>query len=109
MIIQEFTQDNTLKIDEIQQADILIEGAIISIDDRAGAFNQQEQVQDVKVYMTVAATCTDQVKRAIMWEERITQWGSYEPTGGPEERNQGILQAVDKISTEILNKTTAGW
>ncbi|MBN1541332.1 LptE family protein [candidate division KSB1 bacterium] len=108
-IIDEFSQDNTLKIADPADADILLEGSIATVDDRAGAFDQAEQVQDVRVYVTVAVTCTDQIKREVMWKERLTQWGTYEPAGGPEERAAGIAQAIEKISQEILNKTVSGW
>ncbi len=108
-IINEFTRDNTLKIADASTADILIEGEIVRINEQAGAFDQQETVTDYKVYITVNITCHDQVKKQVLWEERLTQWGIYEPTGGIEARDEGISEAIDKLSEEILNKTVAGW
>jgi hypothetical protein len=108
-IIKEFTSDNSLKIGERSTADVLVEGAILTLDDRAGAFDANEEVEDFKVYVTVQAKCTDQVKHQKMWEERITQWGSYDPQLGPDSRKDGIAEAITKIGQEILNKTVAGW
>jgi hypothetical protein len=108
-VIKEFTRDNTLKIDERASADVLVEGAILSLEDRAGAFDPNETVEDFKVYVTVQVRCTDQVKQAKMWEERVTQWGSYDPNIGPDSRKDGLAEAMTKISQEILNKTVAGW
>lgn len=108
-VIAEFSRDNTLKIADAAVADVLIQGEIARISDQAGAFDQQETVEDYKVYITVNITCQDQVKKQVLWEERLTQWGIYEPTGGIQAREEGIAEAIDKISEEILNKTVAGW
>ena len=109
LVIQEFTRDNSLKIAERSDADVLIEGDIVRVEERAGAFDSQEQVQDLKIYVTAKIKATDQVKRTVLWEERLTQWGSYDPSGGSDARSDGILEAMEKISTEILNKTVSGW
>ena len=108
-VIEEFTRDNTLKIADRSTADILIDATILRVDDRAGAFDANEMVQDVKIYVSVNVKCTDQVKDQVLWEERITQWGGYDPSGGPDARLDGIAEAIDKISKDILNKTVSGW
>jgi len=108
-VIDEFTRDNTLKIADRSAADVLVEGTITRLDDRAGAFDAQERVQDLKIYISVSVKCTDQVKNQVMWEERITQWGIYDPAEGPDARLDGISEAIEKISQEVLNKTVSGW
>jgi len=108
-LIDEFTQDNTLKIADRADTDILLQGTIISVNDRAGAYDQQERVQDVRVYLTVNVKCEDMVKRKLLWEERLTQWGTYDPSLGPDARNEGITEAIEKLTLDILNKTVAGW
>lgn len=108
-IISAFTRDNSLKIAERSAADVLIEGSIIQIDDRAGAFDQNETVADLKVYLSVQIQCTDQVKREVLWQARLTHFGSYDPSMGPEGRSEAIAEAMQKVSEEILNKTVANW
>jgi hypothetical protein len=108
-LTDEFHRDNTLKLGDRSLADILVEGVIARVEDSAGAYTQSEQVQDFKIYITARVKCTDQVKRQVLWEERITQWGTYDPSAGPESRADGMAEAIDKISQEVLNKTVAGW
>ena len=108
-VIDEFVRDGSLKIAERSTADVLLVGTITSISDRAGAYDQQEIVQDVKVYITVRVECTDQVKRLTMWNERITQFGSYDPAEGPDGRTTAYDEAFEKISQEMLNKTVSNW
>ena len=108
-MIEKFTQDGSLKNMDKSSADVLVEGTIERINDGAGAFDANEQVQDLKIYVTVQIKCTDQVKRQVIWEERITQFGSYDPAEGPDARLDGISEAIEKISEEVLNKTVSGW
>ena len=108
-VIDEFVRDGSLKIAERSNADVVLVGTIAGISDRAGAYDQQEVVQDVKVYITVRVECTDQVKRQTMWDERITQFGSYDPAEGPDGRATAYDEAFDKLSQDILNKTVSNW
>ncbi len=108
-LIDEFTRDGSLKISERGSSDVLVEGSIIRIDDRAGAYTQSEEVEDLKIYVTVKIKCTDQVKRQVMWEERLTQFGTYDPAEGADGRLTAITEAIEKTSEEILNKTVSGW
>ena len=108
-IIEKFTQDNSLKIADRSNADVVLEGTIVRINDRAGAYNAQERVQELKIYITVSIKCMDQVRRQMLWEERLTQWGSYDPSEGADARLDGLNEAIDKLSEEILNKTVSGW
>ncbi len=109
VLIQEFTKDNTLRVTDRRSADSLLEGTIIRVDDRAGAFTSDERVQDIKIFITVHVKYQDLQKRKVIWEEEITQWGTFNPDEGPQSRDAGIAEAIAKISGEILNKSVSGW
>jgi len=109
VVIQEFTKDNTLRVTDRRSADSLIEGTIVRVDDRAGAFTSDERVQDIKIFITVRVRYQDLKKRKVIWEEEITQWGTFNPDEGPQSREAGIDEAIAKISGEILNKSVSGW
>jgi hypothetical protein len=109
VLIQEFTKDNTLRVTDRRSADSLLEGVIVRVDDRAGAFTSDERVQDIKIFITVHVTYQDLRKRKVIWEEDITQWGTFNPDAGPQSREAGIDEAIAKISGEILNKSVSGW
>ena len=108
-LIDEFNRDNSLKIADQSAADVLVEGTVLRIDDRAGAFTEQERVQNLQVYLTVSIVVTDQVKKQVMWEERLTQFGEFDPAEGPDARQDGIAEAIEKTTEQILNKTVSGW
>jgi len=108
-IIAEFTRDNTLRIATRRNADSLIEGKVIDVTDQAGAFSSDESVQDIKVFITVSVTYVDLKKRKTLWDDQISQWGTFNPDEGTQSRDAGIDEAVAKIANEILNRTVSGW
>jgi len=107
-VIERFTKDNSLKITDRGNANVLLEGGIVSVRDQTGGFDREENVQDMKVYCTVRIKCTDLKKRKILWEESISRWGRFDP-GNIGSRRDGISEALKEIAEEILNKTVSGW
>lgn len=112
-LIAKFTEDNSLKVFDRRTADSVIEGTIVSVREQAGAYNVQEQVKEIRIYIRIQAKFEDIKKNKVMWEEEITQWGTYNPdlpvTQEGSSRQDAIQEAIEKISTDIFNKTIAGW
>jgi hypothetical protein len=109
-LVQEFTRDNTLRIAERHAADSVLEGVIVAVTDRAGPYDKQEMVQELKIYITVDVRYFDLKKNQEVWKDRLTQWGAYDPNaGGTAARQEGINEAIRKLVTEILNRTVSGW
>ncbi len=112
-LIAEFTKDNTLKVTDRRSADSIIRGEITNIRDQAGAYNQNEQVSEIRVYVTVNVAFEDLKKNKTFWDEQITQWGTFNPDLTPGQgnttRQEAIQEAIEKIVTEILNKTISNW
>lgn len=108
-VIERLTRDNTLKIADRRRADSVIDGTILRIEDRAGAYDRTEQVQENKVFVTARVRFQDLHNNKVMWEEEIVQWGTYDPSGGETARRQGIEEALAKIADEVLNRTVSSW
>ncbi len=106
-IIAQFNRDNTLKIADRRTAESVVVGTLLKVEERAGAFNRDENVQEIRVYITVDLKYEDAKKRRAIWEEQMTQFGAYTP--GSTDRNTAIKDAIDKIAQQVLNKTVAGW
>ncbi|MBN1154758.1 LptE family protein [candidate division KSB1 bacterium] len=107
-LINQITKDNTLKISDPRNADSVINGSITTIRDEAGTVNLDKEVQDIKIYITVDVEFVDQTKRNVIWQDRLTQWGTYEPDA-VDGREKGIQEAVDKLVEDIVNNIIAGW
>lgn len=103
-LIDAITQDNTLKIAGSREADSILKGTILRVEDSAGQYDQDEIASDFRVTITLKVAFEDAKKRKILWEETYARWGSYE-----DDRNEGIQEALEKLSTDILNRTVSGW
>jgi len=112
-IINQFTQDNSLKVADRRSADSMVSGTIVNIREQAGAYNTNEEVKEIRVYVSIQAKFEDLKKHKTIWEESITQWGTYNPTLPPGDegstRQDGIKEAIEKIADDIFNKTVSGW
>lgn len=104
LLVSAITRDNTLKIAGSRDADARLVGSILRVEDRAGQYDQQERASDFRITITVQVAFEDVRKRKNLWEETLSQWGSY--TGS---RDDGIRQAVEKLSADIINRTVSGW
>jgi len=92
---------------------LMVSGTIVNIREQAGAYNTDEKVNEIRVYVSVQAKFEDLKKHKVIWEESITQWGTYNPNLPPGDegstRQDGINEAVEKIVADIFNKTVSGW
>jgi hypothetical protein len=96
-----------MKIADRRLAESVVQGTLLKVEERAGAFNRDENVQEIRVYVTVNLKYEDTKKRRTVWEEQIVQFGAYIP--GSSDRGSAIKDAIDKIAQQVLNKTVAGW
>lgn len=110
---QEFTEDNTLKMSNLDAADAVISGAILRISDRPDAISREEAVSNYRVFVSVRVAFTDRRSEEVIWDNDgrdLSQWGIYDfSQGDPELRNQALQEAIDKLAEDILNKIIGGW
>jgi hypothetical protein len=104
IIIDAITQDNTLKISGNRGADSILKGKIVRIDDRSGQYDKNEVASDFRIYITIDVSFEDVIKRKTLWKETWTEFGTYN-----DNRNDGIEEAIEKLSTNIINRTVSGW
>jgi hypothetical protein len=108
-IIEEFTRDNTLKIADRRVADSVLLGTLLSVQETASVYNQQESVQEVRVTVTVQLKYEDVKKRKTVWEKKMAQFGTYSPRSASSSRQAAIDEAIRKIANEVRNETVSDW
>ncbi len=104
-----FVRDNTLQLTDKTSADAVLETVIVEFRDSPAVLQGVEKVAERRISVTVRATLHDQVLRKKMWEKSFTRWGNYPSGGSLTQRNEGIEEALRKITEDILNETVAGW
>jgi len=53
----------------------------------------------------------DMKLRKNVWEKTFSNWGDYETAGGDifQQQQNGIREAIRKISEDVLLQTVSGW
>jgi len=108
-LLQRFVNDNTLQPADRNSADSILEGVITSVKDVPVVVEGGDQVAKRRVTVTVHMTFQDLKLHKKVWEKDFTQWGDYPSGGGLTQRNEGIAEAVRKLTEDILNETVSGW
>jgi hypothetical protein len=109
-LIERFRQDNSLEVsDDKTHADSMIEGIVISVPDQAQVVATGETVVKRRVTVTVKATFQDMKLRKKMFDKQFSEWGDYESSGGPPDRQAAIDAAIDKLAEDILLDAVSGW
>ena len=103
-VIDAITKDNTLKIANPPGHDSMLRGRILRITDGPGQYNRDETVTDYRVTVNVHVSFEDIREQKILWEDTLSQWGSYSS-----DREEGIRSALEKIATDILTRTVSSW
>jgi len=101
--------DATLQPSDRSNADSILEGVITGVKDAPVVVEGGDQVAKRRITVTTHMTFRDLKLRKKVWEKDFTQWGDYPSGGGLTQRNDGITEAVRKITEDILNETVAGW
>lgn len=108
-LVSRFTSDGSLSLADRNSADSALETVITNVRESAVVVNPGEQVSQRRMTVTARVTFTDLKLHKKVWEKNISQWGDYASGGGPTQRNEGIREALKKITEDILNETVAGW
>ena len=107
-VIDAFTRDNTLRVEGERSADSVIRAAIVAIQKVPFTYTREELVQEYKMQIFLTVQFEDLGKKKIIWEEESMEgWGTYSAEG--EEWQTGIDRAIEKLASDIVNKTVAGW
>ena len=109
-LIQKFIDDNTLSVTEKVNADCLLESTITSLSDSPTVIAGGENVTVRRINITVRVVYKDLIKRKTIFDQNFTDYGDYETeVNFIENRKAAILDAVDKITEDILLAVVSNW
>lgn len=109
-LIQKFQQDNTLQLADRESATVELRGSITSVTaDRPIAVAQGTQASLLQLSLKVHVTLIDHVKNKEVWSKDFTATGDYPATSGQAGREQGLQQAMENITDDLLLETVSAW
>jgi hypothetical protein len=108
-LLQRFINDNTLQPADRSSADATLESVITAVKDAPVVVEGGETVAKRRITVSVRVTFQDLKLRKKVWEKEFSNWGDYASGSGLTQRDEGITEAVRKLTEDILNETVAGW
>jgi hypothetical protein len=110
LFIEKLQRDNTLKLGERATASVELRGKIISVvANQPIAVTQGVQASRLRVEVKLAASLYDNVLKKQAWTKTLTATGDYAPSGGMTELDNGLQQALEKLTDDLLLETISAW
>ena len=108
-VIDRFIAENVLQVVPESNADLLITGTILSIQERAAIITTEEDVEQFEVYVNVKVKCTEIKSGKVWWEKTLRRFGTMEGIGNIDARNDAIESALVEITQDVIDNTLANW
>ena len=109
-VIDRFLRDNIVKVVDLSRAEAVLRGSILRINDQPYTVQTTETVEEYRITVTVRVVMEDTETGDAIWSQDFSEWGTYPFSGGGSlERDQGIAEAIAKLTEDISNKVVSGW
>lgn len=110
-IIDRFLLDGNLKINEQDDADLVLKGQVISVDRGDLRLTNDEDVREYRLAITVALTLVDPVNEKIVWQETAFTGDTSYFTSGPNAKSESaaIQEAVNDLARRVVDRTIQDW
>ena len=110
LLKNKFIKDNTLEYEDKTKADGMLTCVVKSVVDEALVVSGGETVSKRKITITVSVEFQNLKKKKTIWKKDFSNWGEYDSSsGGFSKRDDGIKQAEDKITDDILLEVISNW
>jgi hypothetical protein len=98
--------DNTLRVVPEGRSDSILRGAVVSYNRSAYTYDESEAVSEYIVNIDVEVSFMESKSGKVIWEDRLSNWGTYDTTEIEEIGQDG---AIVKLVEDIINRTVKGW
>lgn len=108
-LTQKLISDNTLQVTNMSTADAAITGNITNVNTQANAVQGNQQVGKWRITVNVSIKFQNLKTQKNIWTKDFSDWGDYDPSAGPSNRDAGLSQAEDKLTEDILLAVVTNW
>lgn len=109
ILTQQFLEAGILRVTDEKSADSVLEGVVTSINDAPLTYTAGEQVEEYKVTIGLKVTWYDKIQDKDRLDRTFSGWGAYDADQANVTRDDGIEEAISKITDDIINAITANW
>jgi len=111
-LITGFQRDGTLRVTSAEQADAILHGRILTVEDLPYTARSDQATVTVDEYR-FSLTCTIELingrTQESVWSQSFPVWAVYPYSGSLANRDQAIREAVEKLQQDLLNKIVGSW
>jgi hypothetical protein len=110
-LISSFQRDGVLRISNSDQADAILHGRLIRVEDLpyTASSGATLTVSEYRFSMSCEIEMIDNHTQAVLWSQPYTSWAIYPYDGSLEKRDTAITEAVSKLQQDLLNRIVGSW
>ena len=105
-VVEKFIIDNTLKVLSEENSDSVLRGTVVSIEDKPVSLRADETARAFEIFIYIKAEYIDRKSKKVFFRKNIQGRGTYTDLS---DRQNGIDEAVEKITEDLLNLVVSGW
>lgn len=109
MLTQKLVSDNTYQVTNMSSADAAVIGTVNSVTTEPTSVQGNQQVGKWQITINVTVKFQNLKTQKIIWTKGFSDWGQYDPSQGPSNREAGLNQAEDKLTDDILLALVTNW
>ncbi|MCK5915026.1 MAG: LptE family protein [Deltaproteobacteria bacterium] len=106
-LVDEFAQSKNLKIVAVKDADLLVSGVIVAVDNYSISYSSDDKTYEYRVVMTINVEVMESASKNILWRRSaLRQVEEYKTTGEPltiDRRKQAALRRICKVLAEDVH------
>jgi hypothetical protein len=112
-LITGFQRDGTLRVTSSEQADAILQGRVLTVEDLPYTARSDQAAVTVEEYR-FSLNCTIELinsrTQEPIWSQSFPMWAIYSYSSGSlANRDQAIQEAVEKLQQDLLNKIVGSW
>ena len=108
-LIRGFQRDGVLKITSEDQADAVLLGRVLRVEDQPNTARADQTVEESRFTMTCEIELINTRTNQAEWKQTYPSWSIYPYTGSLENRETAVREAVGKLKEDLLNRIVGNW
>jgi outer membrane lipopolysaccharide assembly protein LptE/RlpB len=108
-LVRGFQKDGVLRVTSEDQADALLIGRVLRVDDQPYTARADQTVEEYRFTMTCEVELFDKHSNEPSWKQTFPAYAIYPYTGSLQARDDAIREAVGKLREDLLNRIVGNW
>jgi hypothetical protein len=111
-LIEEFTDDNSMRVVPEEEAESIIRGVVIAYERPVLSYDAGGSPREYRVRVVARIAYENLSTKETVWEADVEGWAIYAVTaegGGLTSEDEAREVAFEKLAQDVLSKTVQGW